>query len=254
MKRRNMLMPLILGALKLSAWAPSASAADLDCSDFATQEEAQENLLPGDPHRLDADSDGIACEDLPSSGGGGGGGAGGGSTNVVTPPPPPPELDKSAARQSAMQRASRFVRRHRQVDTRAFSGCERRGRYRIVCYFSAHGETDTQRTGCRFRVVVRGEGTSAAARIKGIRCQSHVFNVLPPARARQAMEAAAREVARTPEVVVFALYRLSPRAFSGIAEWTQSAPGGEDERCSLELVAEQPPSQPLEVRTRNRDC
>jgi hypothetical protein len=38
---------------------------DYDCSDFATQEEAQEYLLPGDPYNLDADNDGIACEDLP---------------------------------------------------------------------------------------------------------------------------------------------------------------------------------------------
>jgi Excalibur calcium-binding domain len=67
--------------LLMGASAP-ASADDLDCSDFATQEEAQEYLLPGDPHGLDADNDGIACESLPSGGGGGGGGGAGG----VAPP------------------------------------------------------------------------------------------------------------------------------------------------------------------------
>lgn len=43
-------------------------AQDLDCSDFATQEEAQAVLDqdPSDPHGLDADGDGIACESLPS--------------------------------------------------------------------------------------------------------------------------------------------------------------------------------------------
>lgn len=37
---------------------------DLDCSDFASQAEAQEALNddPSDPNRLDADSDGEACE------------------------------------------------------------------------------------------------------------------------------------------------------------------------------------------------
>lgn len=38
---------------------------DRDCPDFATQAEAQaffEAAGPGDPHRLDADNDGIACE------------------------------------------------------------------------------------------------------------------------------------------------------------------------------------------------
>jgi hypothetical protein len=43
---------------------------DRDCPDFATQEEAQEFFIaaggPGrDPHRLDADKDGVACEKLP---------------------------------------------------------------------------------------------------------------------------------------------------------------------------------------------
>ncbi|SES00516.1 hypothetical protein SAMN04487983_102756 [Streptomyces sp. yr375] len=43
---------------------------DLDCSDFAFQEDAQAELVrdPGDPNRLDEDQgadDGIACEALP---------------------------------------------------------------------------------------------------------------------------------------------------------------------------------------------
>ncbi len=55
----------------------SAQAADLDCSDFSNQAQAQQYLLPGDPHRLDADGDGKACDSLPcpcssSSGDGGG--------------------------------------------------------------------------------------------------------------------------------------------------------------------------------------
>lgn len=40
---------------------------DLDCSDFGIQEEAQVFLAPGDPYRLDADGDGLACEWLPAS-------------------------------------------------------------------------------------------------------------------------------------------------------------------------------------------
>ncbi|MET9907724.1 excalibur calcium-binding domain-containing protein [Streptomyces sp. NPDC006476] len=50
---------------------PTAVAAhaqnNLNCSDFATQEDAQAefNRDPSDPNRLDADNDGIACEDLP---------------------------------------------------------------------------------------------------------------------------------------------------------------------------------------------
>lgn len=54
-------------------------ADDLNCDDFATQEEAQAELEkdPSDPHGLDADNDGIACEangddDDPAPGQGGG--------------------------------------------------------------------------------------------------------------------------------------------------------------------------------------
>ncbi|WP_456788601.1 hypothetical protein [Cellulomonas sp. P5_C5] len=45
----------------------AASAVDVDCADFAYQEDAQDHLdgQIGDPDRLDADGDGIACEALP---------------------------------------------------------------------------------------------------------------------------------------------------------------------------------------------
>ena len=46
---------------------PAAVAAgDLDCADFATREEAQAELEsdPSDPNGLDADDDGIACEEF----------------------------------------------------------------------------------------------------------------------------------------------------------------------------------------------
>lgn len=48
---------------------PPASAGDKDCSDFSTWREAQRFYKrhggpQRDPHRLDADRDGIACESL----------------------------------------------------------------------------------------------------------------------------------------------------------------------------------------------
>ena len=44
--------------------AVAASSADLDCSDFTSQEQAQGVYAsnPSDPNRLDADNDGIACD------------------------------------------------------------------------------------------------------------------------------------------------------------------------------------------------
>ncbi|MBE9158020.1 thermonuclease family protein [Nodosilinea sp. LEGE 06152] len=45
---------------------PTCVSSDCDCGDFATWEQAQAvlNASPGDPHRLDGDSDGVACESL----------------------------------------------------------------------------------------------------------------------------------------------------------------------------------------------
>jgi len=57
-----------------------AWALDYDCSDFSTQQEAQQYLLPGDPYRLDADGDGTACDSLPSGGGGTSSGSTGGGS------------------------------------------------------------------------------------------------------------------------------------------------------------------------------
>lgn len=47
---------------------PAAAFRDRDCSDFDTQRQAQrfyKRNKPGDPHGLDADGDGKACESLP---------------------------------------------------------------------------------------------------------------------------------------------------------------------------------------------
>lgn len=50
-----------------SATLPACVQGDCDCSDFSTQAQAQAVLdaFPGDPHRLDGDRDGVACESLP---------------------------------------------------------------------------------------------------------------------------------------------------------------------------------------------
>ncbi len=71
----------------ISVYADKAAAqTDLyDCSDFDTQEEAQAQLLPGDPYGLDGDNDGMACDTLPSGGTTSGGspiGSGGGGGDL----------------------------------------------------------------------------------------------------------------------------------------------------------------------------
>lgn len=59
---------IALGVLLIAALPSPASASDKDCSDFATQRAAQIFFLKHggpryDPDRLDADHDGVACED-----------------------------------------------------------------------------------------------------------------------------------------------------------------------------------------------
>jgi len=53
-----------------SSGPPETPEEDRDCSDFSTQNAAQqfyEAHGPGDPHNLDGDGDGRACESLPGS-------------------------------------------------------------------------------------------------------------------------------------------------------------------------------------------
>ena len=70
---------LVFLVILATCFAHKAAAQDiLNCSSFATQEEAQAELNrnPSDPNDLDGDNDGSACEDLPSGG------------NVITDPGP----------------------------------------------------------------------------------------------------------------------------------------------------------------------
>lgn len=68
MRARTAAAALAAG-LVLSLPAAPAAAGDKDCSDFKTWRQAQKFYKKNggpkrDPHRLDADRDGIACESL----------------------------------------------------------------------------------------------------------------------------------------------------------------------------------------------
>lgn len=63
-------LALLLAAIGLTGLiqTPASAIVDRDCGDFNTQSAAQTfyvNAGPGDPHRLDDDNDGRACETLP---------------------------------------------------------------------------------------------------------------------------------------------------------------------------------------------
>lgn len=67
--RRRLTSVALTAVLAAAFAAPPASAGDKDCADFKTWKQAQRFYKKHggpkrDPHRLDADRDGIACEDL----------------------------------------------------------------------------------------------------------------------------------------------------------------------------------------------
>jgi len=66
--RKLIALALVVGGLGLTA--QPVAAADKDCADFRSQAAAQKFFKKHggprkDPHRLDGDNDGIACESLP---------------------------------------------------------------------------------------------------------------------------------------------------------------------------------------------
>lgn len=253
MRRSKLLVLFLLTLPALSALSPSsASALDYDCEDFATQEEAQEYLLPGDPYNLDGDNDGVACEDLPSGEGSGGGadGDGGGPAN---PPPPPPELDKSVARNAASAAARAFVGQSSRLDSFAFKGCQRKALQRISCDFLGRGQTREQRVTCRFRVTVEGLNQSPSTRVGRVVCRTKERPTLSRAEAKQAMQESATNLAGKP--VRLELERRNRLVFAGWASWRQASPDATShESCELELIAELTRSGTLRVQMRNPHC
>jgi hypothetical protein len=225
--------------------AGSASAVDYDCSDFATQEEAQEYLLPGDPYGLDGDNDGVACEDLPSGGGGGGGGGG---SSEPAPPPEPPKLRKGAAKRAAKSKAHRYDRLHAQVNGIVFHGCSRRSKYKVACSFYVDGRSPNSETRCNLRVVVHGEGSLTSAKLHA-HCRRKL--ILSFQRAKEVMEPEAERIAEKP-VRLLGLVRQSRTSIVGEAVWTRTT--SVHERCSVELTAVLFNSGFVEVRSRYLEC
>jgi hypothetical protein len=219
------LLLLVAVFLAISAAPASAAARDYDCADFANQAEAEEYLLPGDPYNLDADNDGIACEDLPcpcSSTPGHGA-----ETEELPPPPPPPpppyHLKKAVARHAALQVVRKFVRQRPRVHRGQVGICERRGERRVVCFGTAAGESGTGRTLCHLRVIVRAVNQHPEATLTRARCSTRATALLTAGRASGALRARGAEIAGKPVALGF-LERRSRTSFRGIVEWTQRAP------------------------------
>lgn len=211
-----------------------ALAVDYDCSDFNNQAEAEEYLLPGDPYRLDADHDGVACEDLPcpcsySTEPG--------ETNPPPPPPPPARLSKSDARHASESAARKFARHSPRVSDSAIGACHRLGERRVDCAGVARGHTSTTKTTCHLRIGVRLVNGHPKAKLASANCTTRSTLRLTAPRALRAMRARGVELAGK-QVTVTELQRAASIAFTGTAEWTvRPAPPATPEACFALLEA-----------------
>lgn len=199
--------------------SPALPGMDYDCADFANQAEAQEYLLPGDPYRLDADNDGIACEDLPCPCSNE---AGSGNEGDDPAPPPPYRLSKAAARHASNALARRFVRRNPRVDSATVGNCRRLAERRIDCRAAARGRTSTTKTTCHLRIAVRAVNRRPRARLAASRCHTRLIIRLTAADARTAILSRGRELAGKNVALGF-LQRDSRTRFTGMVEWTTPA-------------------------------
>ena len=249
---------LVVVGFALTVSTP-AMAGDLDCADFASQAEAQENLAPGGPDGLDGDGDGIACEDNPcpcstATGGDGDGDGDGDGSDPAPPRPPPYRLSKPAARAEAKQLARRFVGRSPRVESLAFNGCRRLGPRRIDCDFTARGRAADSRTTCHLRVAVRARNRQPDGQLIP-RCVTRSELKLTVARALPPIRARASELADKP-VPIVAVERASAAAIRGLAEWTQPAisPPGAREECFALMEATLSGNDTITVRLIESDC
>jgi hypothetical protein len=230
-------MAIALCLIAVAAPTASAHRRDYDCADFANQAEAEEYLLPGDPYDLDADGDGIACEDLPCpcSSSAGGGGEGGGATTTTPPPPPkPPKLNKAAGRSAAFAKARLFNHRSRLISLIRFQGCGRRSRQKLRCNFTGIGRTQTASSTCGIVVVVTGEGSHAHTKLRAS-CRSERLLYLTFAEAIPAIREGGEEVARRGVAIVVA-ERLSNVEIEATVEWMQTTKKVPEE-CELRFIA-----------------
>jgi hypothetical protein len=238
-------LALVLSAALTACFvgAPGAAAAqhrDYDCADFATQAEAEEYLLPGDPYNLDGDNDGVACEDNPCpcsyTAGGGGGGGGGGNTTVEAapaPPPKPPKLNKAVARSAALAKARLYNHRNRLISLVSFQGCHRTSRQKVHCTFHGRGLTKTLRSSCEIRVVVSGEGGNADAKLRAT-CRSERLLYLTFARAIPAIRLAGEELARR-GVAIVVTERINDLEIEATLEWERTTKVKEE--CGARFIA-----------------
>jgi hypothetical protein len=240
-------LTLLLGVaalIVLTQQPAPAAARDYDCADFANQAEAEEYLEPGDPYNLDADGDGIACEDLPCpcsySPGGSEEGGGGGSSEPAPPPKPAYHLRMLTAGRISKHLVGVVVRQSQRLQAYALIVCHRLGERSIDCRLSAEGETIHQRVACQYGVAVRARNRHPIGQIVTHKCRTAELPYLTKARAAESMRDLVEETAG-PEaeigVLTIARPHDNPLELVGVSGWVKPPEPKAKEVCSIEVNA-----------------
>jgi hypothetical protein len=245
-------LPIFATAVFFALVTPGvAEARDHDCPEFANQAEAQEYLVSGDPYRLDADNDGIACEDLPCPCSYGPTGP---AEEPKPPAPPPPfRLTKSAARHAAAVVTRKSARRNAKVSSGSVGACRQLAERRIDCAATTRGHTGTDRTTCHLRIAVRAVNRKPQASLASVHCRTFITLRLTAAKAQAAIRARASELAGK-RVAIIVLEREDPRQFTGITEWIQRNSLNEREECFASFDAVLQPSRDVAVSLIESGC
>jgi hypothetical protein len=222
-------MAAFAGVLLLSPLSAQAAPVDFDCTDFSDQATAQEYLHPGDPHALDLDGNGIACEGLPCP-------CAKRSTGSGQKAPRSPHLAKADARLAARKITREFARSDDSVSTVAIDECQRRAPHRVDCRAVSRGKTTTTKTICRLRIAVRATSGNPHAGLLSSKCWTSSRLKLTEADALAAFTDGMQELVGQPiQITRFA--RMSRASFSAIVEWTRPGATGGTDRCIVLLVA-----------------
>jgi hypothetical protein len=218
-----------LAALSFFATSPpKAAAVDYDCKDFSNQATAQEYLGSGDPYFLDADGDGIACEDLPCPCAGKSQGSG------ETPPKStsPYRLSVENARRASRKAAREFAQSDGRVTAVFVGQCQRRAERHINCLAVGRGKSRTDKTVCHLRIVVLAGSRYPRAEVASSKCRTTSRLKLTEARALAAISEEIGKLAGAP-VQIPGIQRTSRISFAGGVEWTRpNALHATLERCS----------------------
>lgn len=219
----------LTGVLLIAPSASQASAVDFDCTDFSDQATAQEYLHPGDPHALDLDGNGIACEGLPCPCVREGADSRQTSGNAL-------HLTNADARRAAGKIAREFARSEDGVTTAGVEECHRRAPHRIDCLAVSRGKTTTTKTLCRLRIAVRATARNPHAGLLSSKCQTWSSLKLTAADALAELSEQMREIIGQP-VQIVTTERESRLGFRALAEWTRPEATGGARRCTAFLTA-----------------